>query len=116
MSINLRNIAILNMKGSDYCCIISLISKNAAIKLLQNANLTEKKEYYKEIKKVLKGYMKMEKVIKFGDTEIQKQKFHQYKELISIKNIDIKKIVVSNKVSFGKKGFKYFIGYKNTKK
>ena len=24
----------------------------------------------------------------------------------------MKKIVVSNKVSFGKKGFKYFIGYK----
>ena len=39
---NLYNIAILNIKGSDYCCIISLISKNEAIKLLQNADLTEK--------------------------------------------------------------------------
>ena len=28
---------------------------------------------------------------------------------ISIKNIDIKKTVVSNKVSFGKKGFKYWV-------
>ena len=28
---------------------------------------------------------------------------------------DIIKIVVSNKVSFGKKGFKYFIGYKDAK-
>ena len=27
-------------------------------------------------------------------------------------NIDVNKIVVSNKVSFGKKGFKYFIGQK----
>ena len=57
----------------------------------------------------------MEKVIKFGDIEIEKQKFHQHKEPISIKNIDINKIVVSNKVSFGKKGFKYFIGYKDDK-
>ena len=31
----------------------------------------------------------------------------------SIKNIDITKIVVSNKVSFGKKSFNYFIAYKN---
>ena len=30
--------------------------------------------------------------------------------------MDINKIVVSNKVSFCKKGFKYFIGYKDAKK
>ena len=41
MSINLGDIAILNIKGSGYRCIISLISKNEAIKLLQNADLTE---------------------------------------------------------------------------
>ena len=58
----------------------------------------------------------MEKIITFADIEIQKQKFHQHNGPISIKNIDINKIVVSNKVSFGKKGFKYFIGYKDTKK
>ena len=58
----------------------------------------------------------MEKtVIKFGDIEIEKQKLHQHKRTISMKNIDINKIAVSNKVSFGKKGFKYFIGYKDTK-
>ena len=44
----------------------------------------------------------MEKiVIKFDDIEIEKQKFHQHKGPISIKNIDIDEIVVSNKVSFG---------------
>ena len=37
MSMNLRDIAILNIKGSDYSCIISLISKNEAINLMQNA-------------------------------------------------------------------------------
>ena len=59
----------------------------------------------------------MEKtIIKSGDIEIEKkQKFFQHKRTISIKNIDINKIVVSNKVSFGKKGFKYFIGYKGAK-
>ena len=42
MSMNLSDIAILNIKGSDYHCIISLISKTKAIKILQNADLTEK--------------------------------------------------------------------------
>ena len=42
MSTNLSYIAILNIKGSDYCCIISLISKNEAINLVQNADLTGK--------------------------------------------------------------------------
>ena len=58
----------------------------------------------------------MEKtVVKFGNIEIQKQKFHQHKRHTSIKNMDISKIVVSSKASFGKKGFKYFIGYKDAK-
>ena len=42
MSINLSDIAILNIKGSDYRCIMSLIRKNEAIKSLPNADLTEK--------------------------------------------------------------------------
>ena len=42
MSINLSDAAILNTKGSDYRCIISLISKNEAINLMQNADLTGK--------------------------------------------------------------------------
>ena len=61
----------------------------------------------------MKACIKMEKIIKYDDIEIQKQKFHQPKRPISIKNIDINKTVVSNKVSFGKKGFKYFIGCKD---
>ena len=35
MSMNLTNIAVLNIKDSDYRCIISLISKNEAINLMQ---------------------------------------------------------------------------------
>ena len=56
------------------------------------------------------------KIIKFDNTETEKYKFQQHKSPISIDNIDIKKIVVSNKFSFGKKNFKYFIGYKDAKK
>ena len=42
MSMNLNNIAILNIKDFDFCYIISGISKNEAITLIQNADLTEK--------------------------------------------------------------------------
>ena len=41
MSMNLGDITILNIKDSDYHCIISLISKNEAINLMQNADLTK---------------------------------------------------------------------------
>ena len=47
MSINLSNIAILNIKGSDNCCIVSLIRKNEAINLKRKTDLTEKAEHYK---------------------------------------------------------------------
>ena len=79
MSVNLSDIAILNIKGSAYRCIISLISKNEAIVLLQNTDLTEKsgtlwiKRNYGFI---LKSYIRMEKmIIKFYDIKIPKQKF-----------------------------------------
>ena len=42
MSKNLNNNAILNIKRSDYRCIIHLISKNEVMNLLQNADLTKK--------------------------------------------------------------------------
>ena len=41
MSMNLYDIATLNIKGADYCCIISGISKSEAIKLMQNNYLTK---------------------------------------------------------------------------
>ena len=44
MSINLRVIAILNINGSDYRFIISLISRTKVLKLMENADLTQKRE------------------------------------------------------------------------
>ena len=65
----------------------------------------------------MKVYKKIGNMImKFGDIENGKQKFHQHKGPISTKIINIKKIVISNEVSFGKKGFKYLIDYKDAKK
>ena len=42
MSKNLSDIAILNVKGSYYCRIISGISKNDSINLMSNVDFTEK--------------------------------------------------------------------------
>ena len=57
--------------------------------------------------KKLKLYIKIDKrIIKPDDTEMEKYTFHQHKSTISINNIDINKIVVSNNVPFGKQDFK----------
>ena len=44
----------------------------------------------------------------FSDIYGEKHKFHQHKNPMYDVNID--RIIVSNKVLFGKKSFKYFIG------
>ena len=51
-------------------------------------------------------YIKIDKkIIKFGETGTQKQQFHQHKNPILIYDVEINKILVSKKVSFGRKGF-----------
>ena len=56
------------------------------------------------------------KIIKFDDTEIEEYKFHQNKSPISINDIHINKMIISNKLPCGKQDFKYFIGYKDCEK
>ena len=46
------------------------------------------------------------KIMKFDDTEIEEYEFHQHKSHISINDMDINEIVVSNKLLFHKQGFK----------
>ena len=63
----------------------------------------KKEENYKlkkKIEKNLKPYIKVDKEIKFDDTEIQKYKFHHHKNPFLINNININKIVVFSKVFF----------------
>ena len=57
----------------------------------------------------MKAYIKMEKIIKLGEIEIQKQNIYLAK-------IDTNKIVVFNRMSFGKNCFEYLIGYKDAGK
>ena len=47
---------------------------------------------------------------------MEKYKFHLYEIPNLIDNIDINKIVESNRISFVKEDFKYFIGYNDAKK
>ena len=46
LSINLSNIAVLNIEGANYHCIISGISKNETINLMQNIDLIEKSKTF----------------------------------------------------------------------
>ena len=79
MSMNLRNIGMLNIEGFDYCCIISLISKNKAIKLKQTPNLTRKwniikhKNLLSRKKCVKKSPLAMLKLKKINFTALIKQ-------------------------------------------
>ena len=41
MSVQLSDIAILEIQNADYCCIISRISKSQALNVMQNIDFTE---------------------------------------------------------------------------
>ena len=51
-------------------------------------------------------------ILTFGDIEIEKISFIvRHKTLTLLRDVDIEKVLVSNKISFGEKNYKYFIGY-----
>ena len=45
-------------------------------------------------------------IITLGDIESKKRKFHYSNYPVSIKNLDVDNIIISNKVPFTEKGFK----------
>ena len=47
ISMNLSDIAILNIKGYHYRCIINGFSRSKVMNLMQNTDLTKKAEHYK---------------------------------------------------------------------
>ena len=52
------------------------------------------------------------KSIRFNDKKINKSNFYKSKKLFNINDLDVNKILVSKKESYGiKKSLKYFIGY-----
>ena len=55
-------------------------------------------------------------IITFRDTEVLKYNLYQCKSPVSINDLGISEIVVSNRIPFAKRDFKYFIGYIDVKK
>ena len=54
------------------------------------------------------------KSINFDDKKISKSNFYKNKKLCNIKDLDVNKILISKKESYGKNiSLKYFIGYNN---
>ena len=45
------------------------------------------------------------------DTEIENYTIHPHKTPTFLKDVDIEKVLLSNKIPFGEKIYKYFIGY-----
>ena len=46
-------------------------------------------------------------ILTFGDIEIEKNKFYRSKSSILKKYVDIENVLVSNKMFFGEKNYKY---------
>ena len=81
VSVNLCNVAFVNIKGTRYCCIISWINKSEAINLLENTDLTKKSCYL---------VILILKKINFTTVNF-------------LLNLDIEKVLVSNKISSDEK-------------
>ena len=57
-----------------------------------------------------------EEIVMFGDIEFEKKQISPIQELYFNKiliNVSTDRLIVSSKVQFDEKGFKYFIRYKN---
>ena len=50
------------------------------------------------------------KILTIGNTEIEKNKYYQYKSLLPLRDVDIEKVLVSSKIYFSERNYKYFIG------
>ena len=102
MSMNFSDIAILSISGADYCCIISGISKSEALNIVRTLILVKIQNIIKD--ENLLSHIRMGKeILRFDDIEIQKDKFYQYKSPIFLEDVDIDKVLLCNKISFGEK-------------
>ena len=71
---------------------------------MQNIDMTEKSKTLE--KKIIIIYKILKEILTFCDIEIEKSKFYRSK-----KDVDIDKVLVSNKTSSSEKNYKYFTGY-----
>ena len=119
LSTSLNGIAVLSINSANYGCIINGISKNDALNLLKICQFYQRESNIMKVNnynEFIAIYKTGKEIIMFGNIEVGKHKFHQYKSSFWINNMDISKISVPNRVTFGEKDFKYFIGYKESEK
>ena len=50
-------------------------------------------------------------ILMFGDIKIEKNGFYRHRSPIFLRDADIEKVLVSNKIFFSEKDYRYFIGY-----
>ena len=50
-------------------------------------------------------------ILTFGKTDIENDKFYRHKSPIFLEDVNIKKVLVSNKIYFGEKNYKHLISY-----
>ena len=50
-------------------------------------------------------------ILTFDKIEIEKNKFNRHKSPVPLRDLDIEKVLVSNKISLREKNYNYFIGY-----
>ena len=80
-----NDIALLDKNSADYCCPISRISKSDVVNSLKKCIFDQKESNIIKIKKD-KKFIAVNKIGKeiatFGNTEVEKHKFHQWKSPI----------------------------------
>ena len=82
------------------------MGKDEAINIKKNSDLNKKRETLQNIYFLKNIYKKLIKqIMAFGDIETEKHKFHNHKNPILIDEVYIDKILISNKISFDRKGF-----------
>ena len=69
---NLNDIAVLNINGLDYCCIINEISKNEAVNWRQKADFKKRREL-SYTNSLFSNIKMVKEVLTFDDTEIEKE-------------------------------------------
>ena len=75
-------------------------------------NYRKAKNFHRKFLSFSLHCIKWKKVLIFAEDYVIKNNFHLSKKPINIDKVDIKKVMLSNKESYGNKGScKYFIGY-----
>ena len=70
---------------------------------MQNVDLTKKKWNIIKHKRLLSRIKMGKEILTFGDIEIEKDIFYFYKSPVLLREVNIERVLVSNKIPFGKK-------------